>query len=170
MKSLVNKRPTAAVDWNQMVLMVLGFWLSASFLLDAVIVPVLFSTGMMADQGFISAGYVLFGVFNRLELVCSALILAAFISFWTQNQFGDRRSLSALVIASLLFNIALISTYYLTPQISGWGLEMETMTAVPTMPNAMIWLHGIYWTFEIAKFGLGLTLWRWCYQKNCAIA
>ena len=164
------KRSTFAIDWNLVVMVILGFWLSASFLLDAVIVPVLFSTGMMADTGFISAGYVLFGVFNRLELICAAIILVAFFIFRNQNRFGDRRGLNALVIASILMNIALAYTYLLTPQISGWGLEMETMTVAPTMPQAMIWLHACYWTLELAKFGLGLTLWRWCYQKNCAIA
>ncbi|AFY36683.1 hypothetical protein Lepto7376_0239 [[Leptolyngbya] sp. PCC 7376] len=164
------KRPIFTIDWNLVVMVVLGFWLSASFLLDAVIVPVLFSTGMMADTGFISAGYVLFGVFNRLELVCAAIILTAFFIFRTQNNFGDRRGLNALVIASVLLNIALAYTYVLTPQISGWGLEMETITVPPTMPQPMIWLHACYWVLELTKFALGLTLWRWCYKKNCAIA
>ncbi len=164
------KRPILSVDWNIVVMAVLGFWLSASFLLDAVIVPVLFSTGMMADTGFISAGYVLFGVFNRLELVCAAIILTAFVIFKNQNRFGDRQGLNALIIASVLLNIALAYTYFLTPQISGWGLEMETLTVTPTMPTAMIWLHACYWGLEITKFVLGTTLWRWCYKRNCAIA
>ncbi|OKH15924.1 hypothetical protein [[Limnothrix rosea] IAM M-220] len=164
------KRPVLSIDWNIVVMAALGFWLSASFLLDAVIVPVLFSTGMMADTGFISAGYVLFGVFNRLELVCAAIILAGFVIFKNQNRFGDRLSLSALVMASVLLNIALLYTYILTPQLSGWGLEMEALTVTPTMPAAMVWLHGCYWAMEITKFVLGITLWRWCYKRNCAIA
>lgn len=164
------KRPILAVDWNIVVMVVLGFWLSASFLLDAVIVPILFSTGMMADTGFISAGYVLFGAFNRIELVCAAIILTAFVIFKNQNRFGDRQGVNALIIASVLLNIALAYTYFLTPQISGWGLEMETLTVTPTMPTAMMWLHGCYWGLEITKFVLGATLWRWCYKRNCAIA
>jgi hypothetical protein len=157
-------------DWNIVVMGVLGFWLSASLMLDLIIVPVLSATGMMADTGFISAGYVLFSVFNRVELVCAGLVLTAFFMFREQNRFGDRQGLNALVLASGLLNIALLYTYVVTPQLSGWGIEMESMTALGTMPSAMVWWHGCYWALEAVKFAFGLTLWRWCYQKNCAIA
>ena len=158
-------------DWNVVVLAVLGFWLSGSFLLDFVIIPVLSSTGMMAaDTGFISAGYVLFSVFNRLELVCGGIILAAFFAFREAGRFGDHQGLNALVLASGLLNIALLYTYVITPQISGLGIAMESITVAPTMPTTMVWWHGAYWGLELVKFVLGITLWRWCYQRSCSIA
>ncbi|MGB2924517.1 MAG: hypothetical protein WBB82_04395 [Limnothrix sp.] len=163
------KRVDFSFDWNAIVMVILGFWLSASFLLDLVIVPILSSTGMMENTGFISAGYVLFGVFNRLELVCAAVVLTAFFAFRFDNRFGDRQSLHSLIMASGLFNIALIYTYLITPQITGWGLEMEAITSLHTMPTAMIWWHGFYWGLELVKFALGLTLLRWCYQRSCSI-
>lgn len=157
-------------DWNMVVMGVLGFWLSASLMLDLLVIPVLSATGMMADTGFISAGYVLFGLFNRVELVCAALVLAAFFMFHTQQRFGDRQGLQSLMLASGLLNIALLYTYVVTPQLSGWGIEMESMTTLGTMPIAMVWWHGCYWVLEVLKFSLGLTLWRWCYPKNGVLA
>lgn len=164
-----TKRLNFSFDWNAIVMVVLGFWLSASFALDVIVVPVLSSTGMMADTGFISAGYVLFGVFNRIELVCAATVLAAFFAFRFDERFGDRQSTNSLIIASGLLNIALIYTYLITPQISGWGLEMEAISTLQTMPTAMVWWHGLYWGLEVVKFVLGFTLLRWCYQRSCSI-
>lgn len=150
------------VNWTAMVMTVLGFWLSASCLLDLVIMPIFLATGMMTETGFMSTGYVLFSVFNRLELVCAAIVLTAFAVFKVQHQFGDRRALNAMVIASLLFNIALIYTYLITPQMSGLVLDMQS----GTMPLGMIEWQGLYWVLEVVKFGLGATLLRWCYQKS----
>lgn len=55
------KKQLFSLNLSAIVMIILGFWLSASFLLDFVIIPVFSMTGMMADSGFISTGYVLFG-------------------------------------------------------------------------------------------------------------
>lgn len=148
----------------------LGFWLSSSFLLDLVIVPTLFATGMMADTGFISAGYVLFSIFNRIELVCAALVLTGFLAFCFDHRLSPRQEMLSMVIASGLLNISLIYTYLITPQISGMGLEMEAIAATGSMPVGMMEWHGLYWGLEILKFVLGATLLRWCYRRSCSIA
>lgn len=157
------------INWNAVVMAILGFWLSASFILDLVIIPVLSMTGMMADTGFITAGYVLFSVFNRLELVCAAIVLTAFCAFKFDHRFGDRQAFNGMVLASILLNIALIYTYWITPQITGFGLEMQAIAAPSTMPLGMIEWHSVYWVLEVVKFTLGATLLRWCYQRSCPI-
>ena len=164
------KKQLFSLNLSAIVMTILGFWLSASFLLDFVVMPVLSLTGMMTDSGFISASYVLFGVFNRLEVVCAATILAIFFGFKANHLFGDRRSLNALVIASVLFNIALVCTYLITPQMAGFALEITSLGGTVTMPTSMMVWQALYWILEVAKFSLGITLIRWCYQRACAIA
>ena len=46
------------INWSAIVLFALGFWLSASLLLDCVVIPGLLTSGMMNQEGFPSAGYV----------------------------------------------------------------------------------------------------------------
>ncbi|WP_099238548.1 hypothetical protein [Synechococcus sp. BDU 130192] len=164
------KKQPFSLNLSAIVMTILGFWLSASFLLDFVIIPVLSMTGMMADSGFISTGYVLFEVFNRLEVVCAAGILTIFFGFKFEHLFGDRQALNALVIASILLNIALLYTYLITPQLAGFGLEMSGFNGTATMPLQMSVWHSLYWVLEAAKFVFGITLLRWCYRRACAIA
>lgn len=50
------KRPV----WYTMLTLTLGFWLSASLLLDWVILPSMYFSGMMNLDSFASAGYSIF--------------------------------------------------------------------------------------------------------------
>jgi hypothetical protein len=59
-------------------MLTLGFWFSSSIILDWVIIPSLYVSGMMTQSGFASAGYLIFWNFNRIELVCAALILQVY--------------------------------------------------------------------------------------------
>lgn len=164
------KKQLFSLNLSAIVMTILGFWLSASFLLDFVVMPVLSLTGMMADSGFINASYVLFGVFNRLEIICAAAILTVFFGFKFNHLFGDRQALNALVIASVLLNIALVCTYLVTPQLAGFALEMTSFNGVAVMPTSMVAWQALYWLLEVMKFCLGMTLIRWCYQRACVIA
>ncbi|BAW96884.1 hypothetical protein NIES970_18260 [[Synechococcus] sp. NIES-970] len=163
------KKQLFSLNLPAVVMATLGFWLSASLLLDFVIMPVLSMAGMMNDRGFLTAGYLLFGVFNRLEVVCAATILTAFFGFRSQHLFSDRQALNGLVIASILFNITLIYTYLITPHLTGFSLEMLDFAEVTTMPLKMFVWHGLYWALEATKFILGVILLRWCYRQTCAI-
>ncbi|NJK28011.1 MAG: hypothetical protein HC925_05090 [Coleofasciculaceae cyanobacterium SM2_3_26] len=59
--------------WQMFVFAVLGFWLSSSLMLDFVVMPSLYVSGMMDASGFAVAGYSMFGSFNRVELLCAGL-------------------------------------------------------------------------------------------------
>jgi hypothetical protein len=147
----------------------LGFWLSASFIIDFVMIPGLSLSGMMNQGGFASAGYIIFGLFNRIELICAAIILTGFLAFRRHHTLIHLQEHWSIILASVLLVIALIYTYILTPQMSGLGLQLNSFEATNTMPPAMITLHWSYWLLEGVKFLLGATLLKWCYRDSCSI-
>jgi Domain of unknown function (DUF4149) len=97
-------------NWQMIVVSSLAFWLSSSILLDFIIMPSMFFTGMMEEPNFASAGYSLFSIFNRVELLCAAVILTGAVTLrMTQAaKFGGRQG--ALLALSLL---AIALTYTL---------------------------------------------------------
>ena len=157
------------VNWSTLVLVALGFWLSGSLVLDLVIIPGLSASGMMAQGSFASVGYLIFGIFNRIELVCAALILSGFLVFRRNHQITHHQETWSVVLSSLLLLIALIYTYILTPELSSLGLQLNLLDSANGIPAAMIPMHGFYWGLEVIKFVAGFTLLRWCYRDSCAI-
>lgn len=166
----VSVRNEKSIDWPTLVMLTLGFWLSASLVLDLVIMPSLSASGMLAQNGFASAGYSLFGLFNRIELVCAAIVLSGFLIFHRNHTLTHLHKTWSIVLAGILFAIPLIYTYILTPQMSGLGLSLNVFETVQTMPTGMIYLHEGYWLLEAIKLIAGLTLLRWCYRASCRIA
>ena len=65
--------------WQTIVSLTLGFWLSACIILDLVIMPSMYVSGMMNTPDFTVAGSVMFSVFNRVELLCSTLGLTGLL-------------------------------------------------------------------------------------------
>ena len=147
----------------------LGFWLSGSLLLDSVIIPGLSAAGMMAQAGFASAGYLIFGIFNRIELLCAALVLTSFLAFRHHHYLTRKQETWSIPLSVVLLAIAIIYTYILTPQMSGMGLQLNQFASENTMSSAMISMHGGYWGLEIIKFFIGATLLRWCYRNSCSL-
>jgi hypothetical protein len=166
----VSERNWRSIDWPTLVMLTLGFWLSASLVIDLVIMPSLSASGMTALNGFASAGYVLFGLFNRIELVCAAIVLSGFLVFYRNHTLIHLRLNWSLALAAILFTIPLIYTYILTPQMSGLGLSLNVFETLQTMPTGMIHLHEGYWLLEGIKLIAGVTLLRWCYRDSCRIA
>ena len=117
--------------------------------------PSLYASGMMASSGFASASYSIFGVFNRLELVCGAIILTIALANWGFNAASksaiQSQTKRILAIAGLLFSIAVIYTYGLTPEMSSLGLQLQPFDAVAEVPAAMNRLHAEYWLLEVVK-------------------
>ncbi|BAY49293.1 hypothetical protein SAMD00079811_69220 [Scytonema sp. HK-05] len=155
--SVELKRPI----WQSIAMLTLGFWLSASLLLDWVIMPSLYVSGMMTQASFASAGYVIFWNFNRLELLSAGLVLTSVLAL-CNSQSKWRRS--AIILSMLLLAIALVDTYLLTPQMSAIGLELNLFQTIET-PAAMNVLHGGYWVLEVVKLLAGGTLLGWCWRR-----
>jgi hypothetical protein len=145
---------TAAKRWHNIAIVSLGFWLSGSLILDLVIMPTLWSTGMMESSGFAAASYSIFWIFNRVELLCAAVALS---SIWALTEIcksiGDiRREL--LAGAVMLLAISLSYTFILTPYMSGLGVDLDILTTAKDIPVEMDRMHSIYWVLEASKLGI----------------
>jgi hypothetical protein len=160
----ISDRGFKPFSWSTIIMFSLGFWLSSSFILDTVIIPSLWATGMMNQAEFASTGYIIFWLFNRIELLCAASILTGFLVIRSRE-----REWRSIFLSGLLATIALIYTYLLTPQMSSLGLPLNLFETNSTMPTAMIAMHEVYWLLEIIKFVVGAVLLRWCYRRACTI-
>ena len=162
-------RPLKQVNWSAIILFALGFWLSASLLLDCLIIPGLLTSGMMNQGGFASAGYVIFGTFNHVELICSALVLSGCLVLNYQEK-ATLSHLSKYVFAALaLVAIALTYTYFLTPQMSGLGLALNNFSNLETSGNTMGMMHAFYWGLEIIKIVVATSLLSKFYRSSCSL-
>ncbi|MEO1403772.1 MAG: hypothetical protein AAFV72_21345 [Cyanobacteria bacterium J06635_1] len=144
--------------------------MSSSVLIDFLVMPMMYETGMMEQPGFASTGYSLFWVFNRVEVLCGALILTGLLALrQRRNEFdvlvSGSRSRWSLVIASGLLAIAMVYTYLLTPEMSALGVDLGSGT---TVPAAMNWMHATYWGLEVLKLAAAGFLLRLCYQDIAA--
>ena len=158
------------ISWSTVVMFTLGFWLSASLILDAVIIPSLLAAGMMTEAGFASAGYVMFGMFNHIEILCGALVLTGFLVLSYHNEIIPNRERWSIAFSVLLLTIALLYTYVLTPHLSGLGLQLSLFESTSSvMSTAMIRMHAGYWLLEGVKLILGAMLLRWCYRNSCSL-
>lgn len=152
-------------NWLTVLLVTLGFWLSASCLIDFILLPSLSVSGMMSQSGFASAGFLLFGIFNHLELLFAGLILSGVLVFRSHHTFSHSKENVAIGFAGILLLISLCYTYFLTPQMSGLGLQLNWFSAYEPMTSSMMAFHWSYWGLELVKLMIGVTLWRWCYQN-----
>ncbi|WP_017304039.1 DUF4149 domain-containing protein [Spirulina subsalsa] len=155
------------LNWQLVVLATLGFWLSSSVVIDFVILPSLYASGMMAQEGFIGAGYLVFGIFNRLELLCAGLITTCFLVLhFYHHHLSKLIDRGSLILSGVLLTIALIYTYILTPQMSGFGLHLNLFdSGVSSLSNTMVAMQFGYWGLELAKLVIGAVLVRWCYRE-----
>ncbi len=161
----LSRRPIKDLNWSTLILAILGFWLSASCLIDLLILPSLSAAGMMSQTGFASAGFLLFGIFNRIELVCASLVLSGFLVFRRHHTLSHLKENWSIAFASLLFVIPLCYTYFLTPQMGALGLQLNLFTSFNPMSSAMMAFHSGYWLLEGLKLFTGVMLMRWCYQS-----
>ncbi|MEM7772830.1 MAG: DUF4149 domain-containing protein [Cyanobacteria bacterium P01_A01_bin.37] len=145
------------LTWQMIVLLTLAFWLGGSLLLDLVIMPGMYAAGMMAAPNFATAGYSIFWIFNRVELVCAATILTgvfALSHYFQANQLNRW----AIALAGVMLAIALVATYWLTPEMSALGIHLSESEAVEAAPVAMNLMHGGYFALDFLKVVLGSVL------------
>ena len=160
------KRPA----WQTIVMFALGFWLSSSLLLDLVIMPGLSASGMMSQASAATAGYSIFWIYNRIELLCAALVLASLLALrGTSNLYRQVRRWSIL-LSVLLLAIAIIYTYIMTPQMSALALQLNLLEPATGMPAGMLPMLEGYWVLEAIKLAVGAMLLGWCYHDSRKLA
>jgi len=156
------------LNWQQILLGALGFWLSSTLIVDLVIMPILYSAGMMTQPGFASAGYSIFWIFNRVEILCAALTLTGLLVLENQHQLSEAKRHTAIILSVILLAIALVDTYGLTPHMSAMGLNLTFFETVRSLPSAMMPMQVGYWALEVVKLvGCGVIL-QLCSPWNSA--
>ena len=148
-----------AKRWQNLVVGSLGFWLSGSLMLDLVVMPTLWMTGMMESSGFASASYSIFWIFNRVELLCAAAALSGVWALSRVSQMNRRAEMC--VGAGMLLAIAMSYTFILTPYMSGLGIDLDIFATTKSIPVEMNQMHSIYWVLEASKLGIAGMLLNW---------
>ena len=148
-----------AKRWQNLVVGSLGFWLSGSLMLDLVVMPTLWMTGMMESSGFASASYSIFWIFNRVELLCAAAALSGVWALSRVSQMNRRAEMFAG--AGMLLAIAMSCTFILTPYMSGLGIDLDIFATTKSIPVEMNQMHSIYWVLEASKLGIAGMLLNW---------
>ncbi len=156
------KRPV----WQTTGIFTLAFWLSSSLILDLVIMPSLYATGMMTQAGFATAGYSIFWIFNRIELVCAALVLTSILAVQNTQQHSSKETNRSIILSVILLGIALIYTYFLTPEMSALGLQLNLFNSTTVIPANMNQMHVGYWFLEAFKLIGCTTLLGLCYRNS----
>ncbi len=150
--------------WQTIVICTLAFWLSASFILDFVIMPSLYAAGMMTQPSFATAGYSLFWVFNRIELVCAALAVTGSLVLANTHPTPAGGTKNAIILSLILLAVTLIDTYGLSPNMSALGMQLNLFEPVD-MPAAMIKMQASYWVLELIKLATATILLGWFFRK-----
>jgi hypothetical protein len=159
--SRVESRPR----WQAIVMVALIFWLSGSLILDLVIMPSLYVSGMMTSPEFATAGNLMFWGFNRVELICAALVATGLMVLSNLSSGFGKDQRTAIILSLVLLAIALIDTYALTPQMSALGMQLNLFDTAE-VPTDMNLLHQAYFGLETVKLAVGVTLLSWCYQHQ----
>jgi hypothetical protein len=147
--------------WQTAIMLTLGFWLSASLALDWVIMPSLYFAGMMNEANFSTAGYAVFWTFNRLELLSAAVVLTAVLAI---SKTKSNWRLGSIALSGLLLTVALLDTYFLTPQMCALGSNFSLLANHP-VPPTMNLLHSSYFLLEVLKVIAGGIILNWCWRE-----
>jgi hypothetical protein len=148
--------------WQTAVMLTLGFWLSSTLLLDWVIMPSLYLSGMMNDKGFAAAGYTIFWNFNRLELLLAAVALTAVLAM---SKAKSNWRLDSIFLSCLLLTVALLDTYLLAPQMCALGSDLSLLATTSTVTKTMSLLHSSYFILEALKLLAAGALLSRCWQE-----
>jgi hypothetical protein len=144
------------------MILTLGFWLSSSLVLDWVIMPSLYITGMMNEANFTIAGYAIFWNFNRLELLAAAVVLTSVLVICKTK---SNWHLDSIFLSCLLLTVALLDTYFLTPQMCALGSNLSMFASASEVPYSMNLLHGSYFILEILKILAAGVLLNRCWKQ-----
>ena len=154
--------------WQNIAIGTLGFWLSGSLILDFVIMPTMWATGMMESSGFASASYSIFWIFNRVELICAAVALSSILALIEVSVLNVDTNRKLLAGAIAIVVIALSYTFILTPYMSGLGINLDILATKNSMPAEMDQMHSIYWVLEASKIGIMGMLISLCDRSTAA--
>jgi Domain of unknown function (DUF4149) len=164
MTTITSRVESIRPRWQAIVMVALIFWLSGSLIIDLLIMPSLYISGMMTSPDFVAAGNLIFWGFNRVELICAGLATTGLMVLSNLGNGFGKRSRTAIILSLVLLAIALIDTYALTPHMSALGMQLNLFESAAEVPTGMNLLHQGYFVLEALKLAVGGTLLSWCYQ------
>ncbi|MGC9504214.1 hypothetical protein [Baaleninema sp.] len=159
-----HQRPS----WQTVLSVVLALWFGGSLVLDLVVMPSLYATGMMTEPGFASVGYLTFERFNHLELLFAGLALTSVLVLNQTRHFFGTQTRKAIILSILLLGVALTYTYFFTPQMGALGVQLNLLEPAEDVPTAMASMHQGYWILELLKLASVWILMRLCCRQNTA--
>jgi len=149
--------------WRTTLALALSLWLGGTLLLDLVVMPSMFASGMMLEPGFASAGYVLFHNFNSVEVLLAALSLTGLLAWNYSADLHLLQSKTTLIFTVLLFIIPFLCLYGISPWMSSMSLPLNLFDSA-SIPTAMLPLQGFYWVLEGLKLASIVALLGVCYR------
>lgn len=153
------------MGWLAIVSLTLAIWMGASLLLDLVVMPSMYSAGMMREPDFISAGASLFATFNRVELLCAGVVLSGLLVLSSSCKTDLLYPKAAVMLATTLVLIPTFYIAFLSPEMSALGLTLNWFDP-PSTPETMDTMHSIYWLLEVIKVGVIGTLLGICHRTE----
>jgi hypothetical protein len=132
--------------------------------------PGLSASGMMSQASSATAGYSIFWIYNRIELLCAGLVLASLLALRGTSSLYRHVRRWSIFASLLLLAIAIIYTYIMTPQMSALALRLNLLDPTTGMPAGMIQMLEGYWALEAIKLAVGITLLIWCYYDSRKLA
>jgi uncharacterized membrane protein len=133
-----------------------ALWIGGMAALDFVDAPLRFATPALSRNQAVVLGQAIFVRFNRIEVVCGIVALAA--------AAAARSARWTVVVTALMLALVLVQTVYLTPEITRLATGLDFVNRTPGDPRyaAIRSLHSIYAAVEIAVFAGGIAvLARW---------
>lgn len=157
----ISNNSSKQSTWQTAIILTLGFWISATMILDWVIMPSLYFAGMMNTASFSSTGYVIFGNINHLELLAAAIVLTAVLAI---SKIKSNWHFSTIILALLLLTVAILDTYLLTPKMCAMGSNF-TLYGAGGVPDQMGILHSTYFVLEALKVLVSGFLLNWAWKQ-----
>lgn len=155
---------TLNLGWRTTLALALSLWLGGTLLLDLVVMPSMFASGMMLEPGFASAGYLLFHNFNCIEVLLAALSLTGLLAWNYSSDLHLLESKTTLIFTVLLFLIPFVYLYGLSPWMSSMSLPLNLFDGT-SIPTAMFPLQGFYWVLESLKLAAIVALLGVCHRN-----
>ncbi|NJO19508.1 MAG: hypothetical protein HC838_04810 [Spirulinaceae cyanobacterium RM2_2_10] len=122
---------------------------------------------MTVQPEFANVGYVLFGAFNRLELLCGSIVTVAIAAASYQAHWRQQAWRPVAIALAVLLAIAATYTYWLAPQMSALDASVAWLAPpADPMSGSMLQLQWLYWLLDGLKFGLGTWVLVWCWRRR----
>ncbi len=129
-----------------------ALWVGGMAALDFIDAPLRFATAVLSRNQAVALGQAVFTRFNRVEVVCGLVALAA--------AAVARSARWTLTVTALMLALVLMQTFYLTPEITRLAAGLDFVNRTPGDPRYAVIrsLHSVYAAVEITIFAGGIAV------------